>query len=349
LKTSRSSGWFDRLADWGALSAEELLARTAQAEFLRYVETGAYTKSYKLITLQVLVNQSKLRTGMPLRELALACRWEIFRDPRLLADLDDASSAFSNPAQPTEQEWLRYWMQNPIRALTTGAANDGQPFFTIEHDSLVPLFTLDDELGATFEAMVAELVEYRLHRYLAGRDAARQGEVRKPVDAIGRELDAGFVVSGLLGKPTSVLFESAGGARDDSKKRNPDYLQGLDVVLARLRELGVTVLDAYVDSREARSLPITDRRVDPGDGLSYPLGLAEVDDLVALRTAWLRSMARVGRDPAAKGGGNQRKALRLVIEGGPMTSIAGFADLVAHGSLGELVLSGESGTGSGSS
>lgn len=285
------------------------------SDLLLWIEHGSYTKSYKLVTLQALLDLGTLRSGSPLSEVALSARWRMFRDPRLLADLSDATNQFGDLANPTEPEWSAYWLKNPINALIGGNTRGAAAWFSLDEEKLVLDLAVPSSLGETFDAMVDEIVEYRLHRYLASQDGKRQGERLRPRNADGSVLDAGFSIGSLLGRPTSILFESAGGAGPTGGKRNPDYVAGIDLVLERLKELGATVLDAYVDSGRVRELPIPDRRLDPG-GTQFPVDLRMVHNVTVMRRALLQSMAKVGRDPSAKaGGGNSRKAMRLVLGG----------------------------------
>lgn len=212
---------------------------------------------------------------------------------------------------PTDFEWSNYWLKNPTNALTGGNTSSEKAWFKISSDSLVLDLNVPDELGSDFDSMLAEIVEYRLHRYLVGREAKRIGDRRRPSSDTGRLIDAAFTVESVLGQPISVLFESAGGAGSDGKKRNPDYVEGVDVVLARLKELGATILDAYVDSERTRDLPIPDRRLQPGS--EYPVDLRSIADVQSVRRSLLNGMAKVGQAPEAKGGGNQRKAMRLLL------------------------------------
>jgi hypothetical protein len=163
------------------------------------------------------------------------------------------------------------------------------------------------------------------------RDAKRKGQRLQPTSG-GRLIDAAFVVEEMLGQPVSILFESAGGAGPDGIKRNPEYVAGIDAVLERLKALGVVVLDAYVDSSVTRSMPIPDRRLDAG-GTAYPIDLGSVEDVAAIRKSLLKSMASIGREKTAKeGGGNSRKAMRLILGG---------VDGVDAISLGRALSSGE--------
>jgi hypothetical protein len=217
----------------------------------------------------------------------------------------------------------------------SGNTRATEPRFVLEGDALRLSFEVSDDLGAAFDDMVAEIVDYRLHRYLVARAATRVGERRKPVSTDGRTLDATFVVDSVLGTPVSVLFESAGGAGPNGGPRNPDYVACVDLVMTRLRDLGATILDAYVDSGRIRELPISDRRLDPGTGRHFPIELAGVEDPTALRRSLLSSMVLIGRAPGAKGGGNPRKAMRLLIAGvDEVGSAADLARALEHGVAG---------------
>jgi hypothetical protein len=109
------------------------------------------------------------------------------------------------------------------------------------------------------------------------------------------------------------------------------YLEGVDIVLARLAEFSANLADAYVDSRRINDLAVADRRLDLPEGLAYPVDLRALDDLVGLRKSLLRSMTKVGRDPNAKGGGNARKRMRLVVSTAAPFTAAQLADALRTG------------------
>ncbi|MEI6498086.1 MAG: hypothetical protein WCO88_15610, partial [Actinomycetota bacterium] len=294
------------------------------------IETGSYSKSSKLVTLKAMVDMNTLRGMSPLRELALAARWQMFSDPRLLADLDDASASFTDVWNPTEAEWLRYWRKNPINALVGGNAKTVAPWFVATDDALDLVLSVPDALGSTFDAMVREMVDYRLHRYLVGQATKRSGERRKPIGPDGKELDATFEVGGVLGQATSVLIHSQGGKSATSAGINRDYKRGLEVVLGRLKALQATLVDAYTDTGQTQGLAVSDRRLRLQDGQSFPLSLSGVGDRAALQVALQRSMEKVGQKRDAKGG-NRTKRFRMVIELPIPMSAARLADTLALG------------------
>lgn len=326
----QSGGWFGFLGSIDLLSEDELAVLALAHEFLLDVEHGAYTKCFKLVTLQAITSRDSWPEPVPLEELYGETRRIMFRDPRLTADLNDAISNFADPWDPTPQEWARYWRRNPIAAGLGEGSRRSTPFFASDGATLTLTFDVPQPLKPMFAAMVSELVEYRLYRYLLSRSRRTSGERRKPRQDDGREINAAFVVDSVLGRPVSVLFESAGGNAGGKNLRNPDYVAGVDFVLERLQALSVTILDAYVDSGRVQDLPIPDRRLRAGDSATFPVALDGATRLEDLRKSLLRSMRTIGRAPNAKeSGGNNRKAMRVTLTGVGNCDPAVFADYLA--------------------
>ncbi|WP_223749135.1 hypothetical protein [Myxococcus sp. XM-1-1-1] len=152
-------------------------------------------------------------------------------------------------------------------------------------------------------------------------------ENRKVISADGVELDATFHVEPFEGK-ASVVFESSGGGT-----RNTDYRQGLEVLLERLRNLGASLVDAALASRDTVSLTPDERRLALR-GRAYPIVLGAESDIPALRRALSAAQALVGRAPGAiSGGGNKNKRIRLVLEfpSSYMLDLDDLEDELAHG------------------
>jgi superfamily II DNA or RNA helicase/diadenosine tetraphosphate (Ap4A) HIT family hydrolase/HKD family nuclease len=327
----QQGGWFGLMRRLGLLSSDEERVVDLAAKFLLSIEHGSYTKSYKLITLLGSIQLDKLRSGVPVSELARMSRWMIFRDSDLVADVSDASSAFADATQPTVAEWELYWRKNPINAYTTN--NKQTPaWFSLVDDQFTLNLDVPNDLGSTFDAMVEEVTEYRLHRYLVGQKARRVGETRRPIRE-GAEIDATFVVETTGGVPTSVVIESGGGSAGGKFGRNLDYVAGFDAVLERLRLIGAQLADAYIDTRSTANLSIADRRLDPGSDFRYPVDLSAVSDLENVRRSLLRSMSKAGRGPGMKGGGNSRKRTRLVVAIDDVWTAVQLADALASGDI----------------
>jgi hypothetical protein len=147
----------------------------------------------------------------------------------------------------------------------------------------------------------------------------------------GAEIDATFVVESTGVTATSLVVESSGGTKGKKGAKNLDYVQGIDLILQRLAGLNVQLLDVFIDTRTTSTLAVADRRLSPGGQLGYPISLAEVADLQELRRSLLRSMAKVGQAPGAKGSGNARKRTRLVIATPEPWTAVKLADALAFG------------------
>ena len=143
----------------------------------------------------------------------------------------------------------------------------------------------------------------------------------------GQQLDATFSVE-RYGGVYSVLFYSRGGTKGTGSARNTDYNAGLDLVLARLAQLGAVLNDALVESTATRGLPAALRRLDVAEH-PYPVDLRSIDDVAAYRKALGRAQAGVGRRAAARGGGNPTEQIRLYLRL-PARPVWGRDDLERH-------------------
>ncbi len=307
IELPTGESWFGFLESLDLLSPEEIMARSQIGDFLVEIEKGAYTKSFKLVTLKKLMDSGGLRMQIPVKELARSCRWEILNDPRLAADLKDANSAFADRWNPSDAEWIDYWLKNPIAAWTRLRTGDRR-WFDIETDEFRFTIKPTSTASAAADEMVSEIVEYRLHRYLRQQRAKDVGDRRNPLTDDGTELNAAFRVVSVREGMACISIESAGA------KLNSDYGVGLDVVLRRLSKLDAVLIDCLVDSSQVQGLAAADRRVKIALH-SFPVRLAEVSDLVDLRKAIAREVRKIGRKPSAKGNGNGQKKLALYLSG----------------------------------
>ena len=121
----------------------------------------------------------------------------------------------------------------------------------------------------------------------------------------GVELDARFSIERWEGM-TTLVFQSRSG----KPKRNADYGDGLELLLARLGSLGCEIDDAWVDSQKTRNLPIEEKRLAI-TGVDYPIALAAME-ASRLRLAMGRAQEKVNQNPGAVGG-NSTKRIRLVL------------------------------------
>ena len=171
--TSVRSGygsWHGFLDSLDLLLPEEQLVLGRHEDVLRRFETESVTRSYKLVTLTALLRADRLRAGMNVAELAAESLELVRNDPRLVADIGDKTI---DPATVSAAKWETFWRKWPIDHLT----GDGKPF-RFDGDRIVPAFRVDDGDGHTFDAMVAEIVEWRLADYLLNHAASSGGVIR---------------------------------------------------------------------------------------------------------------------------------------------------------------------------
>ena len=78
------------------------------------IEKEQVTKSYKLVTLQALLQLGALRTGADVAEIAWTAHQIVTGDPRLLADT--SSAEMPDPASVDADTWREYWLNWPLSA-----------------------------------------------------------------------------------------------------------------------------------------------------------------------------------------------------------------------------------------
>jgi superfamily II DNA or RNA helicase/diadenosine tetraphosphate (Ap4A) HIT family hydrolase/HKD family nuclease len=184
---AKHSHWFGFLDDVDLLAEQEREVVRRHADVLAGVEKEAITKSYKLVTLQALLQMNALRTGADVAEIAWAAHRIVTGDPRLLADT--SSAEMPDPASVNADTWRDYWVSWPLSAWA-GRLRDGSTgWFRIDGRRFVPAFQVVSDVGETFDAMVEELVDYRLARYLFTKSSPLEAAFRlKVIQAQGRPI-----------------------------------------------------------------------------------------------------------------------------------------------------------------
>jgi hypothetical protein len=121
-------------------------------------------------------------------------------------------------------------------------------------------------------------------------------------------LDATFEVT--AARAFDLVYHHKAGARGSQSSVNADYHAGLELLLARLGQLQLTILGISVDSGIARKLPPADRQLD----LPFPIRVGSDTDHHALRLSITRAQKSVARRSDAKpNGGNDQKRIRITV------------------------------------
>lgn len=107
-----------------------------------------------------------------------------------------------------------------------------------------------------------------------------------------------------------VVYHHKAGGRATATSINADYNEGLDLLLARMGDVGCSILCISVDSGVARKLPPEKRELQ----MEFPIGVTPKTDVVRLRRAIGKAQKVIARRPDAKlGGGNSQKTIRITL------------------------------------
>ena len=170
--SQRYGSWFGFLRVIELLGKREGAVADAYGDVLRGVQTESITKCYKIIAIRALLHDGALRAGSDVALNAETSRQLILDDPRLVRDVP--AREFPDLATAATEKWAHYWRKWPLSHLS-GTGDTGQragALFRLVDDRIEPTFDIDDELGDVFDAMVAEVIEYRLASYVLNKDAS---------------------------------------------------------------------------------------------------------------------------------------------------------------------------------
>ena len=162
--------WFDLVEVMGDLEDGDARVLGTIRGLLKEVEVTPMTKSFKMVLLEALLELDGLATAPTTADLTQRS-WEVLRRRQsLLGDLPEPIGRLQDGGSDT---WQRYWLDNPIKAWVGGNhADRSKAFFRVENDRFhfAPVLPVGDE--APMEAMLQELVDYRLAAYEVRRPAA---------------------------------------------------------------------------------------------------------------------------------------------------------------------------------
>ncbi len=161
-------GWFDFVDSEGHLEDAEREVLSRAGDWLRALEwKEKFTKSYKPVALQAVIEAEALTTGMSIADNADLALEIARRSPELVADLPQelTTQATYDPAK-----WRAYWVKWPL--------THWKPWFRMENDDLIATFDVPQSAADALVDMTTELLDYRLARYRRRKRAAEQAEGR---------------------------------------------------------------------------------------------------------------------------------------------------------------------------
>ena len=153
--------WFGWVSSEDDLDKDERSAFLRERAFLNDLELRErMSKSFKMVTLEAMLEANAMRASIPIRDVALRC-WQILRrDPDLLADVPKEEWLPDEPNEADVERWVAYWRRNPISAWTSTRKNQ-RTWFRVDEDRIMVNVAVD----AALARLVGELVDYRLTTY----------------------------------------------------------------------------------------------------------------------------------------------------------------------------------------
>ena len=146
------SSWLSFLNTEKKLNQSESIVFHKYEEWFMMLEHTAMTKSYKMVSLAVLIGAQKLQSGMEIEQFLFTVREYLQRSPLLRYD---AHHILQHPEQ-----WKRYFVR-----WIASSWNQGKKWLLIDKGNIrVPLI-IHNALAPTFFELSMEIIRHRLQQY----------------------------------------------------------------------------------------------------------------------------------------------------------------------------------------
>ncbi len=164
--------WFEFVNVNQDLDAAEQLCLKLFKAFFKNIEKQILSKSYKMVTLQALIELNGFEEPQTLANIAGQAFHILTRRPKLRGDLMGVKAIegiekhrdFSKIPTALQRKWINYWRKNPIKALT-GEWTRQNILFKLEEDQLLFKQEVTKVDYAAFHNMLQSLIDYHLFRY----------------------------------------------------------------------------------------------------------------------------------------------------------------------------------------
>ncbi len=170
--------WWALVAELGDLTPAEADCLERHADFFREVETTSMSKCFKAVPMESMLDLDGFHQPPVVEDLA-AQALEVFRRRRRF--IPDIRKDLQQIDDVDERKWLSYWKGNPINAWAGGnRAGDAKRWFEVAEGRFQATFAVAGEERDTFQAMVQELVDYRLAAYEPRLPQRATGDAGEP-------------------------------------------------------------------------------------------------------------------------------------------------------------------------
>ena len=154
------NGWFNFVSQNGNLSIIENMVLEEMNHWFLHIEKTNLTKSFKMVILDVLLQNNVFFSGINWHILAKKCYQYLLRQPVLFQDLLEVK-ILKNPYDLNSKIWEQYWKKNPIKAWLNGN------WFELRNDNFLFItdVVLSIKMQSIMKRMTRELVDMRLGQY----------------------------------------------------------------------------------------------------------------------------------------------------------------------------------------
>lgn len=160
--SAAQGSWFAFVESEHDLNNEERQILEQFGDWLKMLETTSLTKSYKIVVLRVLLDEGRMFTGVNLDEFSKSCRRFLQNHEVLRQDLLGDGHAVDH-FLAADPKWTKWWNKWPIDRWADTQA--GRKWFVRDGDKFRFAPQCTQNLQATFEALTAEIVDWRLAQY----------------------------------------------------------------------------------------------------------------------------------------------------------------------------------------
>ena len=154
--------WFNFISEMGDLTDKSESCLSSHEKFLRYLEKTRMTRSFKMILLQVFLENKMEKISID--ELSVRS-YNLLKENMTLSndipiEFRDQKTIKGNNA------WKKYWLNNPINALIGGNFQGNESvYFQVKDNYFICDFKIMNEDKNQLIEMAREIVDYRLFSY----------------------------------------------------------------------------------------------------------------------------------------------------------------------------------------
>ncbi|MFT5110571.1 MAG: SOS-response transcriptional repressor LexA, partial [Pseudoalteromonas tetraodonis] len=163
--------WFNFVLSESDLKPDEaeVLVLDRAPRWLRMLELTTLNKSFKMVVIRVLLDRDALWEGMAIGDLSAACRAYLRAHPQLKEDLAP-NKQIPDHASVSDADWAAWWLAWPLDRWLAKQA--GQVWFSLDGDRFAIALRMPVEQREVFELMTAEVVDFRIAKYVAAKNLA---------------------------------------------------------------------------------------------------------------------------------------------------------------------------------